>query len=246
SCSSFFTNFISLTNYQLDLPIVFYLFNLRGQLRRDVYSEELLRPEPDRHSISGFHLNQNRRPSLVFGNKIAQQFKAPGRDGALRHFDYNRPGGDRPGSLQMVNLLGDDRRAAFVGEFEPPPNEHHFVGLKQVFIPVELLRPADYFHGSVLILEPKQRKAISLLRDLRRQINDDSSQRDLSPMRGFFKVTAVKPRQSLDGLRVILQRMAAGIEPQGLFLESQAFFLAPPGDRGKNRFLDGADRRVSE
>src|SRR5262245_7536146 len=132
------------------------------------------------------------------GKKLAQRVEALCGDGALRHLDNDGSGRARPGSLQMVNLLRNYRRVTFIGELKPSANEHHLIGLQQVFIPVELLRPADDLHGAMLILQPEQSESVSLFRDLRRQVNDDSSQGDLISVRGLVNVTSVKPRQSPD------------------------------------------------
>src|SRR5262249_53188794 len=117
---------------------------------------------------------------------------------------------------------------------------------KKALVLVELLRPADHFHSPVLIFEPEQREAVPLLRSLRRQIDNDSSQRDMIPMRRLLYVTVVEPRQPLDRLGVILQRMAAGIESQRFFLESQTLFLAPGGNGRKRRLFNSRAHRVGE
>src|SRR5262245_55969747 len=66
------------------------------------------------------------------------------------------------------------------------------------------------------------------------------------PMRRLLYVTVVEPRQPLDRLGVILQRMAAGIESQRFFLESQTLFFAPGRDVWKRRFFDDRGRHVGE
>src|SRR5262245_54271727 len=69
---------------------------------------------------------------------------------------------------------------------------------------------------------------------------------DMIPVRRLLNVTVVEPRQPLDRLGVILQRMAAGIESKRFFLESQTLFLAPGGEGWKRRCFDGRGRRVGE
>src|SRR5262245_18548324 len=129
-----------------------------------------------------------------------------------------------------MDLLNDYCRAALIREYKPAPDEHDLIGLKEALVFVELLRPADHFHGPVLILEHEQSEAIPLLRGLHRQIYDDSPHRYLIPVRRFLDIAVVEPRHTLDRFGVILQRMAAGIEAQSLLLEGQALFLVTLSD----------------
>src|SRR5262245_33917422 len=183
------------------------------------------------------------------GDQVAQSLNAPGRDRALRHPDYDRPGRAGPGSLQLMNLLYDyrrPRRASFIGEFEFPLDQHDFIGLKKVLVLVELFRPTNYFNRTILVFQAEQSETVSFLSDLSHEFDDDPSQRDLVSVRRLLYVAAVEARQALDRFSVILQRMATGVKSQRLFLQGQALFPAPLRNGWKRRLLYSRAHHVAE